>query len=45
MFCQLQKTYLEAEVLTASPVRLIEILFDLGMSTIESARACCRNGE
>jgi flagellar protein FliS len=43
MLCQLQKTYLEAEVLTASPVRLIEILFDLGMSTIENARACCRN--
>jgi flagellar protein FliS len=45
MLCQLQKTYLEAEVLTASPVRLIEILFDLGMSTIENARACCRNGD
>jgi flagellar protein FliS len=45
MLCQLQKTYLEAEVLSASPVRLIEILFDLGMSTIESARACCRNGD
>lgn len=45
MLCQLQKTYLEGEVLTASPVRLIEILFDLGMSTIENARACCRNGD
>jgi flagellar secretion chaperone FliS len=45
MLCQLQKTYLEAEVLTASPVRLIEILFELGISTIESARECCRNGD
>src|SRR6478752_6840709 len=45
MLCQLQKTYLEAEVLTASPVRLIEILFELGISTIECARECCRNGD
>jgi flagellar secretion chaperone FliS len=45
MLCQLQKTYLEAEVLTASPVRLIEILFELGISTIESARQCCRKGD
>lgn len=45
MLSQPQKTYLEAEVLTASPVRLVEILFELGVSTIESARACCRKGD
>lgn len=45
MLCQLQKTYVEAEVLTANPVRLIEILFDLGISTIEKARECCRTGD
>lgn len=45
MFCELQKTYLEVEVLNASPVRLIQILFDLAVSSIENARECCRNGD
>jgi flagellar protein FliS len=45
MLHQLQKTYLEAEVLTASPVRLIEILFDLSVNTLERARDCCRKGD
>jgi flagellar protein FliS len=45
MLGKLQKTYLEAEVLTASPVRLVEILFELGVGAIESARECCKNGD
>ena len=45
MFCELQKTYIEAEVLNASPVRLIQILFDLAVNSIENARECCRNGD
>src|SRR5919201_1672703 len=34
--------YLQAEVLSASPARLVEILYDLGISSIESAKACLR---
>jgi flagellar secretion chaperone FliS len=38
---QLKKNYVEAEILTASPVRLVEITFDLAVSALESARECC----
>lgn len=45
MSWQLKKNYLEAEVLTASPVRLVEITFDIAVTALESARECCRRGD
>ena len=45
MSWQPQNAYLAAEVLAASPIRLIEILYDLGISTLENARDCCRAGD
>ncbi len=45
MSWQPQNVYLAADVLSASPIRLIEILYDLGVSTLEKARDCCRAGD
>jgi flagellar protein FliS len=42
---QPEKAYLEAEVLTATPVRLVEILYDLAINSILSARQCCCTGD
>jgi flagellar secretion chaperone FliS len=39
------RPYLEVEVLTAGPARLVEILFDLFLGTIRNARECCRNDD
>jgi flagellar protein FliS len=40
-----QNAYLEAEVLTADPARLVAILYDLVITTIDKARECCRTGD
>lgn len=45
MSWQLKKNYLETEVLTAPPVRLVEITFDIAVTALESARECCRRGD
>jgi flagellar secretion chaperone FliS len=45
MSWQPQSAYLAADVLSASPIRLIEILYDLTISTLENARDCCRAGD
>jgi flagellar protein FliS len=45
MSWQLKKNYLEAEVMAASPIRLVEITLDLAVSAIESARECCKSGD
>jgi flagellar secretion chaperone FliS len=37
--------YLEAEILTADPIRLTKIVYDLGVAALESARQCCREGD
>jgi flagellar protein FliS len=45
MSWQLKKNYLEAEVLTAHPVRLVEITFDIAVTALEGARECCKVGD
>ncbi len=45
MSWQLKKNYLESEILTAAPVRLVEITFDIAVTALESARECCRKGD
>ncbi len=45
MSWQLKKNYVEAEILTASPVRLVEITFDVAVNALESARECCKKGD
>lgn len=45
MSWQLKKNYVEAEVLTASPVRLVEITFEVAVNALESARECCKKGD
>jgi flagellar protein FliS len=45
MSWQLKKNYLEAEVLTAHPVRLVEITFDIAVTALEGARECCKAGD
>lgn len=37
--------YLEAEILTADPIRLTKIVYDIGVTALESARQCCREGD
>lgn len=45
MSWQLKKNYLEAEVSTAHPVRLVEITFDIAVMALEGARECCNAGD
>ncbi|MFZ0593182.1 MAG: flagellar export chaperone FliS [Bryobacteraceae bacterium] len=45
MSWQLKKNYVEAEILTASPVRLVEITFNVAVNAIEGARECCKKGD
>jgi flagellar secretion chaperone FliS len=45
MSWQLKKNYLEAEVLAANPIRLVEITFDIAVKAIEGARECCKAGD
>jgi flagellar protein FliS len=40
-----QNAYLNAEVLTANPARLVAILYDLVITTIDKARECCQTGD
>jgi flagellar secretion chaperone FliS len=42
---QLKKNYVEAEILTASSVRLVEITFDIAVKALESARECSKKGD
>jgi flagellar secretion chaperone FliS len=45
MTWQPQADYLESEVLSADPVRLTEILYDIAVRAAENALECCRNGD
>lgn len=45
MTWQPQNAYLEAEILTADPIRLTKIVYDIGVTALESARQCCREGD
>lgn len=37
-----ESAYLEAGVLTCDPIKLVQILYDLGIRSIAAARECCR---
>src|SRR5689334_649068 len=45
MTWQPQADYLESEVLSADPVRLTEILYDIAVRAAGNALNCCRNGD
>lgn len=37
--------YVEAEVLTADSTKLVQILYDLGVNSVQNARECYRQGD
>jgi flagellar secretion chaperone FliS len=37
-----ESAYLEAGILTCDPIKLVQILYDLGIRTVAAARECCR---
>jgi flagellar protein FliS len=45
MTWQPQNRYLETEILSADPIRLTKIVYDIGVMALESARQCCREGD
>jgi flagellar protein FliS len=45
MYNHLRQTYLETEVLAASPVKLVELLYRGTITAIDNARAALRNGD
>lgn len=45
MTWQPPNAYLESEILTADPIQLTKIVYDLGVMSLESARQCCRTGD
>ena len=45
MTWQPQADYLESEVLSADPVRLTEILYDIAVRAAANALECCQNGD
>ena len=40
-----ETAYLEAEVLTADSTKLVQILYDLGVNSVQNARECQRQGD
>ena len=40
-----ETAYLEAEVLTADSTKLVQILYDLGVDSVQNARGCYRQGD
>jgi flagellar secretion chaperone FliS len=40
-----ETAYLEAEVLTADSTKLVQILYDLGVDSVQNARECYRQGD
>lgn len=42
MSFQPQMAYLESGVLTCDPVKLVQILYDLGIQSLAAAKECCR---
>jgi flagellar secretion chaperone FliS len=40
-----QSAYLEAGILTCDPIKLVQILYDLGIRTVAAARECCRKND
>ena len=37
--------YRETEILSSSPAKLVQMLYELGIRSIASARVCCREGD
>jgi flagellar secretion chaperone FliS len=45
MTWQSPNAYLESEILTADPIQLTKIVYDLGVTSLQRARQCCRAGD